>query len=80
MKERIIQLDYCDSNSLIIVNKTGKIELLEIPFLVICVRAVGKISFQMIVHVEQVFATGSAKIIYQIQGEHFYHFYFNICD
>jgi hypothetical protein len=78
MKENIVEVEHCDNSSVVVVNHSGLIELIVTPFLAVCAQPIGKIILQEIVSVEQVFGTGNGKLIYQIQGKHFYHFYFHI--
>ncbi len=78
MKENIIQVQYCDNQSIVTITRSGKIKRIFVPFKVVCIRAVDNIPFKTIVYVEEVLCNEKDQLIYFIWGKHFFHFYFLI--
>jgi len=78
MKENIIQVQYCDNQSIVTITRSGHIKRIFVPFKVICIKAVDNIPFKAVVHVEEVLSNERDQLIYLIWGKHFFHFYFLI--
>ena len=63
------KISYIDHNSIMVINPTGKIKQLFVPFKVKCIYPVGRISTGSTVFVEQVDSHDKYKILYRIFQE-----------
>ena len=75
---RKIYLQYCDPNSILMVNSTGRMRKLYTPFLVLCVADSGSIKANTKVYVQEVESTPKDELVYIIAGTAYYHSYFRI--
>lgn len=73
-------MHFCDANSILVVNPSGKIRKLYTPFRVKCIESTGNIKEGTTVHVEEVYNTKADELIFMVQGASlsFKHFHIDI--
>lgn len=71
-------VQYCDANSILIVNSTGKIRQLHTPFKVVCSEAVGRFTAGSHIYVEEVAEGDKDELIYLIGEGAYFHKHFRI--
>ena len=64
-----LHLQYYNSNTLLLVNPTGQMRKLYTPFRVVCLSAVGKITINTWVYVDEVLSNHKDELPYVIFGE-----------
>lgn len=60
------KIKYCDDKSLYLINKSGKLRQLFVPFKVQCITPVGNIKPESWVYVEQVTKHNQFRILYKV--------------
>lgn len=80
MKELIIHDPHFSSNRIVVMLPSGVLEIIFTPISAFSIEAVKKLPKDSKVKIEAVFGTTSASIIYQIDGDYFYHFHFVIIN
>jgi len=74
--EQLIIPKYCDSNSILLVNRTGNLKRLHCPFRVRCKIPVGLFKQDMYLWVEEVAANGNDELFFIIFGIPYLHRHF----
>ena len=64
-----LHLQYYNSNTLLLVNPKGQIRKLYTPFRVLCLSAVGRITVNTWVYVDEVLSNHKDELLYVIFGE-----------
>lgn len=72
------KIKYCDDKSLYLINKTGKLRQLFVPFKVQCIKAAGNIKPDSWVYVEQVAKHHQFLILYKVFDDWIPYSYFRI--
>ena len=73
-----VYLQYCDPNSILMINSTGRMRKLYTPFLVLCHADTGNIQANTKVYVQEVQSTPKDELVYIIAGIAYYHSNFRI--
>ncbi len=60
------EIKYCDDKSIYLINKSGKLKQLFVPFKVQCIKPVGNIKEDSWVFVEQVAQHHQFQILYKV--------------
>lgn len=76
MKKEPTALIRISPNSLLILNKSGKLQRLFVPFIVICVAEIQEIKIGEKLEVTAVISTKRVAIVYIIQGRPYAHYFF----
>lgn len=71
---------WCNPRSLLVITELGKMKLINCPFIVICINAVGDLTEFRLYNVDAVKMTKQGKIVYEILGASYYHYAFKIID
>jgi hypothetical protein len=74
--DKLIKLDYVGSNSLLVVNPSGKLRRLFVPIAVKCVTEINIIRKGSTVFIEEIAEHYQHKIIYRVLGKWYPHKYF----
>jgi len=64
--ESPLKIKYCDDKSIYLINTSGKLRQLFVPFKVQCIKAAGNIKPQSWVYVEQVAQHHKYRIVYRV--------------
>jgi hypothetical protein len=72
------QIKYYDHLSILIVNNSGIVKRLYVPFRVTCAVPIDKLKFGVIVYVDGVYSDREHKLVYQINGLAIPYHYFTI--
>lgn len=67
-----------DHTSILVVNSKGVLRVLQTPFRVRSIQAVGRISAKSWVKVEEVLSAGQDQLVYRIEGTLYSYRYFEI--
>ena len=73
-----LQYQYCDNNSILLVNSKGQIRRLYCPFKVQCIDPIDNIRFGIWVYVEEVKSSSKDQLLYLIHGQEYQHRHFCI--
>jgi len=72
------KIKYCDDKSIYLINKSGKLRQLFVPFKVQCIKAAGNIKPDSWVYVEQVAKHHQFLILYKVFDDWIPYSYFRI--
>lgn len=78
MRKELLSVHYCDANSILVINQTGKLRKLYTPFRAECRQAVENLKQGTKVHVEEVQNTHKDELLFIINGRCYLHSYFII--
>jgi hypothetical protein len=73
-----LQVKFCDSHSILLINHAGLMKRLYCPFRVLCKGSIGDFKLNVTLWVEQVTATEKDELIYWILGKPYKHTDFEI--
>ncbi len=73
-----VHIQYCDPNSILMINSTGRMRKLYTPFLVLCTKDSGTIKADTKVYVQEVQSTPKDELVYIIAGMAHLHSFFRI--
>ena len=76
--DELIKLHYAGSNSLLVVNPSGKLRRLFVPIMVKCIRGVNIIRQGSTVYVEKIAEHPQCKLMYRVLGSWYSFEYFRI--
>lgn len=78
MKRKEVQLQFDGTNSLLVINKDGKIRTLYTPFRVMCIEKIDSLFPNMWVYVEEVAESKNHQILFLIGNKQYSHKHFHI--
>lgn len=73
-----VYLQYCDPNSVLMVNSKGRMRKLYTPFMVLCIKDSGTLHANTKAYVQEVRSTPKDELVYIIAGTAYYHSCFRI--